>query len=102
MAQRLGTSRLALSFAPGITSFLNINKSGKKNYLLYFLVTFIWILLLGTSGVVNIISFPGVLRALDPSRAILREILLPLPFTHLHHHHQFRAPSFYPVPIRRE
>ena len=30
MAQRLGTSRLALSFAPGITSFPNINQSGKK------------------------------------------------------------------------
>ena len=75
MVQRLGTSRLSLLFAPGIIKFLNINQSGRKNNLLHLIVTFIWLLILAASGVINIISFPGVFRALDPSRAILCEIL---------------------------
>lgn len=36
-------------------------------------VTLVWMLLLGTTGVVNIVSFPGIFRAFDPSRAVMRE-----------------------------
>jgi KUP system potassium uptake protein len=29
-----------------------------------------WMLLLAITGLINIIQFPGILRALDPSRAV--------------------------------
>lgn len=34
-------------------------------------VTFVWLLLLAATGIVNIVSHPGIFRAFDPSRAIL-------------------------------
>ncbi|KAG8988684.1 hypothetical protein FRB94_002992 [Tulasnella sp. JGI-2019a] len=48
--QRFGTRRLSLAFAP---------------------VTFIWLLLLGTTGIYNITTYPGILRAFDPSRMVM-------------------------------
>ena len=34
-------------------------------------VTFVWLLLLAVTGIVNITKFPGIFRAFDPSRAVL-------------------------------
>jgi len=34
-------------------------------------VTFVWLMLLGVTGIVNITAFPGIFRAFDPSRAVL-------------------------------
>ncbi|KAF9510974.1 hypothetical protein BS47DRAFT_1347297 [Hydnum rufescens UP504] len=48
--QRFGTSRITAVFSP---------------------ITFIWLALIGACGIVNITSYPGVWRAVDPSRAIL-------------------------------
>ncbi|PSR72216.1 hypothetical protein PHLCEN_2v11923 [Hermanssonia centrifuga] len=50
LVQSRGTSLLAYIFAP---------------------VTFIWLALLASTGIVNIISYPGIFRAFDPSRAIM-------------------------------
>ncbi|KAL4246797.1 Potassium transporter [Abortiporus biennis] len=50
LAQTRGTTTLAMIFAP---------------------VTFIWLLLLACTGLVNIVSYPGIFRAFDPSRAVL-------------------------------
>ncbi|KAL4246799.1 Potassium transporter [Abortiporus biennis] len=50
LIQSRGTSTLAFVFAP---------------------VTFVWISLLACTGIVNIVSYPGIFRALDPSRAVL-------------------------------
>ncbi|KAF8318168.1 potassium transporter [Clavulina sp. PMI_390] len=50
LIQRLGTHRIAATFAP---------------------VTFVWLLLLAGTGMYNISYYPGVFRALDPSRAIM-------------------------------
>ena len=36
-------------------------------------VSFIWFLILIATGIYNITFFPGIFRAFDPSRAILRE-----------------------------
>jgi KUP system potassium uptake protein len=35
------------------------------------IVTFIWLLLLGGTGVYNITTHPGIMRAFDPSRAVM-------------------------------
>jgi KUP system potassium uptake protein len=35
------------------------------------LVTCIWLLLLAATGIANIVKFPGIFRAVDPSRAVL-------------------------------
>ena len=32
----------------------------------------LWFGLIAATGIVNIVSFPGILRAFDPSRAVLR------------------------------
>lgn len=32
---------------------------------------FIWLMLLGVTGIVNITAYPGIFRAFDPSRAVL-------------------------------
>ncbi|KZT21026.1 potassium transporter [Neolentinus lepideus HHB14362 ss-1] len=50
LVQPFGTARLASVFAP---------------------VTSIWLLLLGATGIVNIVAHPGICRAFDPSRAVL-------------------------------
>lgn len=50
LVQSRGTSILAYVFAP---------------------VTFAWLVLLAATGIVNIVSFPGIFRAFDPSRAVL-------------------------------
>ncbi|KIP07228.1 hypothetical protein PHLGIDRAFT_118284 [Phlebiopsis gigantea 11061_1 CR5-6] len=50
LAQFRGTSQLGFLFAP---------------------VTFIWMILLAVTGIINIVKFPGIFRAFDPSRAIL-------------------------------
>lgn len=48
--QALGTQRVGLVFAPIIT---------------------VWMLIIGVSGCINIVAFPGILRAFDPSRAVM-------------------------------
>lgn len=50
LAQRFGTGRVSSVFAP---------------------ITFLWLALVGVTGVMNIVQHPGVFRAVDPSRAIL-------------------------------
>ncbi|CAE6398379.1 unnamed protein product [Rhizoctonia solani] len=50
LPQRFGTATIGRVFAP---------------------VTMIWFLLLAATGVVNIIQYPGIFRAFDPSRAVL-------------------------------
>ncbi|PSR72214.1 hypothetical protein PHLCEN_2v11921 [Hermanssonia centrifuga] len=50
LAQSRGTSQLGFLFAPA---------------------TFVWLILLAATGIVNIVSYPGVFRAFDPSRAIM-------------------------------
>ncbi|KAF7795028.1 hypothetical protein EIP86_006172 [Pleurotus ostreatoroseus] len=50
LLQSFGTSFLAYIFAP---------------------VTFIWLALLASTGIVNITSYPGIFRAFDPSRAVM-------------------------------
>ncbi|EKM57720.1 uncharacterized protein PHACADRAFT_251527 [Phanerochaete carnosa HHB-10118-sp] len=45
-----GTSQIGFLFAP---------------------VTFIWLILLAVTGIINTVSYPGIFRAFDPSRAIL-------------------------------
>lgn len=50
LVQRFGTARLTSVFAP---------------------ITFVWLALLGSTGIANITHYPGVFRAIDPSRAIM-------------------------------
>ncbi|KAJ7145273.1 potassium transporter [Mycena filopes] len=50
IAQRFGTARLAFMFAP---------------------ISFMWFLLLASTGIYNITSHPGIFRAFDPSRAVM-------------------------------
>lgn len=50
IVQRFGTARITAVFAP---------------------ITFLWLILLAVTGIVNIRPHPGVFRALDPSRAIM-------------------------------
>ncbi|KAJ7600944.1 potassium transporter [Mycena floridula] len=50
VAQQFGTTRIAATFAP---------------------ISFVWFLLLLGTGIYNTISFPGIFRAFDPSRAIM-------------------------------
>ncbi|QRV99501.1 high affinity potassium transporter [Ceratobasidium sp. AG-Ba] len=50
LVQRFGTARIGKVFAP---------------------VTLMWLLLLGGTGIVNIIHHPAIFRAFDPSRAVL-------------------------------
>ncbi|KAI0072602.1 potassium transporter [Panus rudis PR-1116 ss-1] len=50
LVQFKGTSAISFVFAP---------------------VAFGWLVLLGATGIVNIVSFPGIFRAFDPSRAVL-------------------------------
>lgn len=39
-------------------------------------VSIIWFALIAGTGIYNITFFPGIFRAFDPSRAVLRELLL--------------------------
>jgi len=50
LSQPLGTARLSFAFAP---------------------ITFVWLLLLAATGIYNITKFPGIFRAIDPSRAVM-------------------------------
>ncbi|KAF9644319.1 potassium transporter [Thelephora ganbajun] len=50
LVQPFGTGKLSFMFAP---------------------IAFIWLLLIGATGIVNIVTVPGIFRAFDPSRAIL-------------------------------
>ncbi|KAH9941946.1 potassium transporter [Amylocystis lapponica] len=50
LVQSRGTSQLSFIFAPVMLG---------------------WMALIGTTGIVNIIQYPGILRAFDPSRAIM-------------------------------
>ncbi|CAE6535257.1 unnamed protein product [Rhizoctonia solani] len=50
LIQRFGTAVIGRIFAP---------------------VTMVWLLLLAATGIVNIVQHPGILRAFDPSRAVL-------------------------------
>ncbi|KAG6833455.1 hypothetical protein H0H87_006822 [Tephrocybe sp. NHM501043] len=50
--QRFGTAYIGFSFAP---------------------IAFVWFLLLAGTGIYNITIYPGIFRAFDPSRAVLRK-----------------------------
>ncbi|KAJ1300716.1 hypothetical protein OPQ81_002360 [Rhizoctonia solani] len=50
LIQRFGTTTIGRVFAP---------------------VTMVWLLLLASTGIVNIVKHPGIFRAFDPSRAVL-------------------------------
>ncbi|KIK69708.1 hypothetical protein GYMLUDRAFT_34109 [Collybiopsis luxurians FD-317 M1] len=50
LAQQFGTTKLAFAFAP---------------------IACVWFLLLIATGIYNITTYPGIFRALDPSRAVL-------------------------------
>ncbi|KAK7685797.1 hypothetical protein QCA50_011143 [Cerrena zonata] len=50
LIQSRGTSTLSYVFSP---------------------ITIVWLLLLASTGIVNIVSFPGIFRAFDPSRAVM-------------------------------
>lgn len=52
LVQRFGTHAIGRAFGP---------------------VMLVWFLVIGAMGVVNIIAFPGIWRACDPSRAIMCE-----------------------------
>lgn len=52
LAQQVGTAKLAVAFSPAAA---------------------IWFALLAATGIYNIVSFPGVFRACDPSRAVMCE-----------------------------
>lgn len=69
LVQFRGTARLAYVFAPGTPSMLSNVFSSRTDANE---VTLIWLSLLGATGIVNIIRHPGIFRALDPSRAIMR------------------------------
>ena len=43
-------------------------------------VTFIWLSLIGICGIVNVTKYPGIFRAFDPSRAIMRKPSCFLPY----------------------
>lgn len=55
LVQRFGTARITMIFAP---------------------VTFLWLVLLASTGIYNISKYPGVFRAFDPSRAVACKSLL--------------------------
>ena len=68
LAQRFGTAKLSFIFSPGKTP------GPVAESVLIFLasiVAFIWLALLGATGIYNIASYPAIFRAFDPSRAIL-------------------------------
>lgn len=67
--QQFGTGRLAFTFAPS-TSFHPIDWPIE----LTFLVSCLWFLLLMGTGIYNITFYPGVFRAFDPSRAVMRAL----------------------------
>ncbi|KIY46745.1 potassium transporter [Fistulina hepatica ATCC 64428] len=50
LVQRFGTSKLSFMFSP---------------------IAFIWFLLLASTGIYNITTYPGIFRAFDPSRAVM-------------------------------
>lgn len=43
-------------------------------------VTFVWLIVLFVTGIYNVIAFPGIWRAYDPSRAVLCKLAAPLAF----------------------
>ena len=66
--QQFGTQRLAFVFAPSKQCFqLTLMCVELVS------VSFLWFLLLIGTGIYNITFFPGVFRAFDPSRAVLRK-----------------------------
>lgn len=60
---------ISLSFLAFI--FLIQRWGANKISMFYAPVTVIWLLLLGSTGIVNIVSHPGIFRAFDPSRAVM-------------------------------
>lgn len=42
----------------------------------YHTVSFLWFLILAGTGIYNITKYPGIFRAFDPSRAVLREFVI--------------------------
>jgi len=67
--QQFGTAKLAFTFSPGKT---NPSMNSPSFFEVGFVVSCIWFLLLAGTGIYNITFYPGVFRALDPSRAIMR------------------------------
>ena len=54
-------------------------------------VSSIWFLLLLGTGIYNVTFYPGIFRAIDPSRAILRESSKVISLRKLTHGRSFRA-----------
>ena len=70
LAQFRGTSQLGFMFAPGMSFPVIIFHDALLTWL-FITVTFIWFILLAVTGIVNIVKYPGIFRAFDPSRAIM-------------------------------
>lgn len=51
--------------------------------LIIIVVAFVWFLLLIGTGMYNITTYPGIFRALDPSRAVLCESLSSMSSLHI-------------------
>jgi len=67
LVQPFGTGKLGFAFAPS-----KYPRTSPYTPLLPLdLVTFVWLSLLGITGIINITSYPGIFRAFDPSRAVL-------------------------------
>jgi KUP system potassium uptake protein len=68
LAQRFGTAKLSFIFSPGKFP------EPAEVLLITFLVSvvaFLWFGLIGACGIYNITSYPAILRAFDPSQAVL-------------------------------
>jgi KUP system potassium uptake protein len=72
LSQRFGTAKLAFLFAPGI-SFASVTVSVLDH--IFHVVALIWFLIIAISGIYNTTTHPGIFRAFDPSRAVMRTSL---------------------------
>jgi K+ transporter len=68
LVQRLGAAKLSFAFSPSEPP------EPTENSVLTFsmlIVAFVWFALIGATGIYNIVSYPAIFRAFDPSRAVL-------------------------------
>lgn len=72
LVQSRGTSQLGYTFAPG-TSVIIFESSEKIHRHLSVLA--MWLILIAVTGIINITEYPGVFRAFDPSRAVMRRFI---------------------------
>jgi KUP system potassium uptake protein len=69
LIQRFGTTKVSAIFSPGMLHHHVYRRRPVINR--YLLVTFVWLIVLFITGVYNVVAFPGIWRAYDPSRAVL-------------------------------